>query len=91
MLRKLTHRKHAVNRISRFGPETAFAEIIGNMIEHADGSGEFTSVTLHPVVTIADESRAGELAALHSRAHSLCFIARSVCFPLKHVPTILRQ
>lgn len=64
---------------------------IGNMIEHADGSGEFTSVTLYPVVTIADESRAGELAALHSRAHSLCFIARSVRFPVKHVPTILRQ
>jgi hypothetical protein len=27
VLRKLTHRKHAVKRMSRFGPETGFEEI----------------------------------------------------------------
>src|SRR3954451_2082626 len=54
----------------------------GNMIEHADGSGEFTSVTLRPVITLAPESadRVPDLEAIHHRAHELCYVARSVNF-----------
>lgn len=56
----------------------------GTMAQHEDGSGEFTSVVLKPRVTIADRSRAEETQALHHRAHELCFIARSVNFPVEH-------
>ncbi|MDM7989529.1 OsmC family protein [Arthrobacter sp. zg-Y877] len=57
-----------------------------------DGSGEFTSVLLRPQVTIDDAggSAAVELAGgpMHSEAHRLCFIARSVNFPVEHQPVI---
>ena len=49
---------------------------------NADGSGEFVSVTLHPRVGLADAARADEAQKLHERAHELCFIARSVNFPV---------
>jgi organic hydroperoxide reductase OsmC/OhrA len=55
----------------------------GTMELNADGSGQFREVTLHPAVTLADTARAGELDALHHRAHELCFIARSVNFPVR--------
>jgi organic hydroperoxide reductase OsmC/OhrA len=60
----------------------------GLLQEHADGSGEFLEVVLHPEVTMTDPSRAGELDELHHRAHDLCFIARSVNFPVKVEGTV---
>jgi organic hydroperoxide reductase OsmC/OhrA len=60
----------------------------GTMREHADGSGEFTRVVLRPRLTLADPSRAGELDALHHKAHSLCFIARSVNFEVACEPEV---
>ena len=56
----------------------------GTMIENEDGSGEFSRVTLRPRVTIEDLSRMAEVESLHRRAHQLCFIARSVNFPVEH-------
>src|ERR1051325_1935185 len=58
----------------------------GCMREHSDGSGEFTSVTLRPHAVLADAARRQETCALHDKAHELCFIARSVSFPVKHEP-----
>jgi organic hydroperoxide reductase OsmC/OhrA len=54
----------------------------GLMRENDDGSGEFLRVTLKPAVTISagDKDKAREL---HHRAHHLCFIARSVNFPVE--------
>lgn len=51
------------------------------------GGGRFTEVVLHPKVTIAsgDAERA---AALHERAHELCFIAASCSVPIRHEATI---
>lgn len=63
----------------------------GRMIEHADGSGEFTRVTLRPVVTIALESDAQLARSLHARAAQHCFIARSMAFPVEHVVEIISQ
>jgi organic hydroperoxide reductase OsmC/OhrA len=63
----------------------------GTMTENADGGGEFTRVVLRPHVTITDEARAAELPALHAQAHHLCFIARSVNFPVEHEPTTTWQ
>ncbi len=54
----------------------------------ADGGGHFTAVTLHPRVTLADEARRAEGDALHERAHDLCFIARSVNFPVTCEPIL---
>ena len=60
----------------------------GIMRENPDGSGEFVDVVLNPVVTITDESRAVEAEQLHERAHTLCFIASSVKFPVTARPRI---
>jgi len=55
----------------------------GTLRLNRDGSGEFTSVLLRPAVRISEGSP--ELAtALHEEAHRLCFIARSVNFPVEH-------
>jgi len=62
----------------------------GRMTEEPDGGGQFTAVTLRPRVTITAESDAAEALALHHRAHAMCFIARSVNFPVTHAPTIVR-
>ena len=62
---------------------------VGNMRQNADGSGEFTKVTLHPRMTITDADRTGEAIQLHHRAHELCFIARSVNFPVEHEPEVV--
>lgn len=61
----------------------------GVMVEDDDGAGEFVSVTLHPVVTIAEGSDAALARELHARVGSVCFIARSVTFPVRHEVTIL--
>jgi organic hydroperoxide reductase OsmC/OhrA len=58
-------------------------EATGTMAETADGGGHFTEVVLRPHVTVAGEADAGRLDALHHRAHALCFIARSVNFPVR--------
>lgn len=58
----------------------------GTMQLNADGSGQFNDVVLRPVVRIADASRAAAIAGLHHRAHDLCFIARSVNFPVRCEP-----
>jgi organic hydroperoxide reductase OsmC/OhrA len=54
----------------------------GTMKLNPDGSGQFVSVTLHPRVEVTDTSRSDEARALHERAHEMCFIARSVNFPV---------
>jgi organic hydroperoxide reductase OsmC/OhrA len=50
-------------------------------MEENGGSARFVSVELRPVVTIAQGDRPKALA-LHETAHHLCFIARSVNFPV---------
>ena len=63
----------------------------GRMRTRADGTGEFTGVTLRPRVTIAGKSVAAAAERLHEQASTMCFIARSVNFPVDHVPEILRD
>jgi len=62
---------------------------IGIMTETAEGSGQFTSVTLQPSVTVTEESMVDKAKELHHKANEFCFIARSVNFPVKHIPTLL--
>ena len=61
-------------------------EAVGTMAEQAWGAGRFTEVVLRPRVTVADPGMIPAVAALHDRAHELCFIAQSVNFPVRHEP-----
>jgi organic hydroperoxide reductase OsmC/OhrA len=61
----------------------------GILSEHEDGSGEFTRVVLRPRVVIADPARIADATELHQRAHHLCFIARSVNFPVEYKPEVV--
>lgn len=58
----------------------------GLMRTNRDGSGQFESVTLKPLVTTAGPVAAGLLEELHAEANKVCFIARSVNFPVLHEP-----
>lgn len=60
----------------------------GSMIEEQNGAGQFTSVVLRPHVTLAAGSDKARAEALHATAHAMCFIARSVNFPVEHHPII---
>jgi organic hydroperoxide reductase OsmC/OhrA len=63
-------------------------EATGEMVEHADGSGDFVRVTLQPRMVITDAARMDDAMALHHRAGELCFLARSMKFPVEHAPVI---
>ncbi|KQR46723.1 peroxiredoxin [Frigoribacterium sp. Leaf164] len=63
----------------------------GSMTQTADGGGRFTSATLRPRVTVADESMVEAATRLHAEASRKCFIAASVAFPVGHEPTTLVQ
>ncbi|CAH2602791.1 OsmC/Ohr family protein [Rhodovastum atsumiense] len=58
----------------------------GTMREQADGAGQFTRVVLRPRVTLAAGADRARAEALHHKAHEMCFIARSVNFPVEHQP-----
>ena len=60
----------------------------GTLLTTPDGGGRFESVTLGPVVTIADDADAALAAQLHDTAHAQCFIASSCSIPVWHEATI---
>ena len=60
----------------------------GVMAEEASGAGQFESVVLRPQVTVTPGSDLAKAKALHHEAHEMCFIARSMNFPVTHEPTI---
>lgn len=61
----------------------------GVLEEGKDGSGEFVRVTLRPTVKVSAGDDRTRAFALHNEAHRLCFIARSVRFPVDIVPEII--
>jgi organic hydroperoxide reductase OsmC/OhrA len=62
----------------------------GVMEEDATGVGQFVSVMLRPIVKIADGDSAEMARGLHENAHRLCYIARSVNFPVEIRAEIVR-
>jgi organic hydroperoxide reductase OsmC/OhrA len=60
----------------------------GFMDETADGAGQFTRVVLRPRVLLRAGSDRDRALALHEKAHALCFIARSVNFPVENQPDV---
>ena len=63
----------------------------GMMQENADGSGQFVRVTLKPAIKVAKGNDLSKARALHEQAHHLCFIARSVNFPVEVSPQVEEQ
>ncbi|MFP3462337.1 OsmC family protein [Arthrobacter globiformis] len=58
----------------------------GMMRLNRDGSGQFETVTLRPQVTVADPEHLALAEQMHHEANQVCFIARSVNFPVLHAP-----
>jgi organic hydroperoxide reductase OsmC/OhrA len=63
-------------------------EATGTMTTSEDGSGQFSEVVLHPRVVMQAGGDAALAERLHERAHALCFVARSVNFPVRCEPHI---
>ena len=62
-------------------------EALGKMAQQGK-TGQFTQVTLRPVMKITETSRIQDAIALHEEAHKLCNIARSVNFPVRCEPSV---
>lgn len=60
----------------------------GTMAETPDGGGRFTEVVLRPAVIVRPGADPEMAAALHHRAHELCYVARSVNFPVRCEPSV---
>ncbi|MBK6785062.1 MAG: OsmC family protein [Saprospiraceae bacterium] len=58
----------------------------GIMLETSTGGGNFSEVTLYPMVTVTEKNMVDKANDLHKKANELCFIANSVNFPVKHNP-----
>lgn len=55
------------------------------------GAGRFVRVTLRPSVTLAAGSDLAAAEAIHHRIHQVCFIARSVNFPVDYAPEFVLE
>ena len=64
-------------------------EAEGKMAETEDGGGRFTQVTLRPAVRFAAGANTESASRLHEEAHRLCFIAKSVNFPVLCEPSVV--
>lgn len=63
-------------------------EAEGVMLEESSGAGQFSSVTLRPRIEITVDSDRQTALDLHHKAHDMCFIARSMNFPVNNEPEI---
>lgn len=71
---------------------TAYEDIAaGAMHEEPNGAGQFSEVVLKPRVTISAHCDEAKALAMHHKAHEMCFIARSMNFPVRHEPLIIKE
>lgn len=63
-------------------------DAIGTMVEDRERGGWFTGVVLRPSMKIASGSDPARARALHDEAHTMCFIANSLNFPVTVEPRI---
>jgi organic hydroperoxide reductase OsmC/OhrA len=63
-------------------------EATGIMIEKEEGGGSFKEVILNPLCKVAHASMIERAYELHHKAHDICYIANSVNFEVKCMPTI---
>ena len=55
---------------------------VGHGESEASGAGRFTGATLRPRITVAAGTDLARADAIHGEIHKVCFIARSVAFPV---------
>ncbi len=68
---------------------TAYHDLAeGTMVEQPNGSGAFSEVVLKPQIKITDQANYENAMSLHHKAHEMCFIAKSVNFPVRCEPKI---
>lgn len=60
----------------------------GTLETFANGSGKFSTITLYPVVEVAESSMIETAEQLHHNAHEMCFMANSVNFEIFVEPQI---
>jgi organic hydroperoxide reductase OsmC/OhrA len=60
----------------------------GIMQTFANGSGNFSGITLHPLVEVTEASMVETAIGLHHSAHQMCFLANSVNFEIFIEPTV---
>ncbi|MCS5719880.1 OsmC family protein [Herbiconiux sp. CPCC 205763] len=68
---------------------TDYTDAARGVMEQQGDGGRFTSVTLHPVVTVTEPVDDELMATLHHEANAVCFIASSVNFPVHHEPRVV--
>jgi len=62
----------------------------GTMVEDSDsaGGGQFAEVTLRPHVIVTDPAMLETARRVHDDVGTVCFVARSVNFPVHHEPAV---
>jgi organic hydroperoxide reductase OsmC/OhrA len=66
----------------------SYVDEASGTIAYDGTSFRFTEVVLRPRVVIAAGGDRVLAEELHHRAHELCFVARSVNFPVRHEPVV---
>lgn len=69
-------------------PVVAYEDEASGTMDMKDGKIRFIEVTLRPRVTVAAGADVEKAKKLHHTAHSQCFIANSVNFPVKNEPVV---
>lgn len=57
---------------------------VGHGESEPSGAGRFTAATLHPRITVAEGTDLAKADSIHHEIHKVCFIARSVAFPVRY-------
>jgi organic hydroperoxide reductase OsmC/OhrA len=58
------------------------------MVVEETGAGSFKEASLQPTIVIVDPSQISLAEKFHEEAHKKCFIANSIKFPVKILPSI---
>lgn len=58
---------------------------------HKSGAGRFLSATLRPRIEVREGTDVERARAIHYEIHKVCFIARSVNFPVTYEATIIER
>lgn len=67
---------------------TAYQDTPEGLAEvEANGAARFVAATLRPVIALRPGADLARAAAIHTEIHAVCFIARSVNFPVTIAPT----
>lgn len=64
---------------------------IGIGVVEKGGAGRFTSATLRPRISVPSSTDIGLATSIHHKIHDVCFIARSVNFPIHYEPVFVHS